>query len=75
MTCTNVNFLCRTTCSQTKLVSLCFDSRATAFIGKAIDAFPIIGAIGIPATYFATHPELAPTQTSLQIALSGFLSP
>lgn len=48
--------------------------RATAFIGKAIDAFPIIGAIGIPATLFATHPELAPTQTSLQIALSGFLS-
>eukprot|EP00557_Chaetoceros_sp_GSL56_P012851 CAMPEP_0176481854 /NCGR_PEP_ID=MMETSP0200_2-20121128/3058_1 /TAXON_ID=947934 /ORGANISM="Chaetoceros sp., Strain GSL56" /LENGTH=369 /DNA_ID=CAMNT_0017878119 /DNA_START=268 /DNA_END=1377 /DNA_ORIENTATION=- len=49
--------------------------RATAFIGKAIDAFPIIGAIGIPATFFATHPELAPTPTSLQIALSGFLSP
>jgi len=34
-------------------------SRATAFIGRFVEAFPLIGAIGIPATYVATHPEIA----------------
>lgn len=38
--------------------------RATSFIGNAIEALPLIGAIGIPATFIATRPELASAQGS-----------
>lgn len=48
--------------------------RATAFIGKFVESFPLIGAIGIPATYIVTHPELSSSHSSLQMALSGLLS-
>lgn len=34
-------------------------SRATAFIGQAIEALPLVGALGIPAYFVATHPEVA----------------
>jgi hypothetical protein len=37
-------------------------SRATAFIGTVIEALPLIGAIGIPAAFIATRPEMATAQ-------------
>jgi len=33
--------------------------RATAFIGRTIEALPLIGALSIPASFIAYHPEIA----------------
>lgn len=38
--------------------------RATAFIGSVIEALPVVGAIGIPATFIMNQPQLATTQGS-----------